>query len=266
MSVLDGTLGNEAREERHPGKFTKICLDGIGRVQVVQGEAHSVEVTAPERLLRHVVSDVVDETLHLSLEPGLRLINAGAVRLAYRVTAPVIDRLCIDGAGSFEGTRLDGDTLEVAIDGAGNISLEDTRMNALSAQIDGSGRITLTRSAVSDSCRANIDGAGKISLPELRAASLSASIDGTGKIDATGSATEAIVEIDGAGKVSMEELEAQQVAVNISGAGRARVWASRALSARVSGNGRIQYRGQPEIHSQIGGFGRVDPLRDHASL
>jgi hypothetical protein len=69
-------------------------------------------------------------------------------------------------------------------------------------------------------------------------------ISGSGDASVDGDADDAQFTVTGSGDIAADRLVARKVAVSISGSGDARVNATEALDARVSGSGDVAYRGQ----------------------
>ncbi|HQY30470.1 MAG TPA: head GIN domain-containing protein, partial [Thermomicrobiales bacterium] len=102
-----------------------------------------------------------------------------------------------------------------------------------------------------------VDGAGDVRLPKLQVDHCQVTIGGAGNVRAAGIATRQEIAIVGTGNFSGDELVGESVHVSIAGAGRAKVHATADLRAEIGGVGQISYLGDPKVHSEITGLGRI---------
>jgi len=256
MGLLTGDLGSQVRVIRSATGFSRIALDGIGRVRITHADREEVEVEAPERLMEHIEVFVEGETLHLRLRSGLRLHHVGRLDLRFEVRAKRIGHLQIDGAGRIEADRLSGREIGISVDGAGRIDIDRAETEDASFSIDGAGRVAL-HALAARKVVARVDGAGKIDLDRLECQRLETRVDGAGKLSAAGTADDARIRVDGAGRLRLGRVESRRASVEIAGTGSVELSASETLAVRIDGFGRVAYHGRPELDVRTGGFGKV---------
>ena len=102
----------------------------------------------------------------------------------------------------------------------------------------------------------NISGAGKILL-NLQTDSLKANISGGANIILSGKTQNLDISISGAGKVGAKKFESKSAKMEILGLGEAELNVTEKLNATISGLGKIEYIGDPEVHQNILGGGKV---------
>jgi len=262
MSVLTGDLGAQQRESRPVSGFTRVVLDGIGRVDLKQGSEDSLTVEAPERLMQWIETKVHNGTLHLSFRRGLRLHDVGRLRIVYEVCLRGVDALAINGAGSIATGPLRTGDFSLHIDGSGRIEIPDLDADSLHVEIDGAGKIELGRASAATH-RLEIDGAGRVETREATGESYRVNLDGTGKIAAAGRVSEVEVRLNGTGKLELRDLQSQRAAMRIDGTGKITTWVEESLDVHINGFGKVQYRGEPSLSVHTGGFGRVTRIDEN---
>ncbi len=197
--------------------FQAIVLDGVGTVVFTQSADGSFSVSEDSQSDLLGV-DVRDGTLYIGT--GSR---KGTIRIVNFKTLPDV--------------RVSAPSLErLSISGAGKADISSLKTGHLEVSVDGAGAIRLG-SVELDSCDVSIGGAGSVS--------------GNGK------AREQSISIVGTGNFSGDGLVGEAVSVSIAGAGRAKVHATRILTAEIGGVGQISYVGDPQVQSRITGLGRI---------
>lgn len=102
-----------------------------------------------------------------------------------------------------------------------------------------------------------VNGAGTFALGHLTAADLAITISGAGKVKVGGQVNTQEMSIAGAGEYRAADLETREARLTVDGAGRATVRVSDTLSVRIAGAGSVEYAGNPQVHQQLSGVGRV---------
>jgi len=256
MVVETNDLGICVREERSVEPFERVVLDGIGHVDVAQGDVERLAVEAPGDLQRRIETHVEGRTLMLRLQERGFPIYLRDRSIRYEITMPKICGLAIDGSGSISAPRVTSESFDASIDGAGRIDIGSVEVHHLALDIDGSGRLSIA-SATANDARFEIDGAGTIEVDHLVSHEVRVSIDGQGRVEAKGATDSLLIEIDGAGTVDARSLQARAADVSIDGVGKVTTWAEESLEACIDGFGRIEYVGNPCVRQRIDGAGRV---------
>ncbi len=214
-------------ESRAVGPFHRITLRGYGRLVVAQGEEVGLTVEAAEAILPHIVTEVEDGELVISMEKAWweGLIDIlSSPRVVYRATVSELTALQMAGAGRAKVSDMEVEHLTLRLSGAGDVKV----MGLTAEELD-------------------------VELP------------GTGNLRVTGRVAEQRATLGGAGNYDARELESQRARVELKGVGNATVWVSDALEARLSGVGRIAYYGDPEITSKVMGLGSIQRKEETAS-
>jgi len=256
MVVETSDLGTCVREERSVEPYERVILDGIGHVDVTQGDVERLVVEAPEDLQSRIETRVEERTLTLRLRTRGFPIHLHGRSIRYEITMPEIRGLAIDGSGSIDAPRVTSESLDASIDGAGRIDIGSVEVHRLALDIDGSGRLSIASAAAHDA-RFEIDGAGTIDVDHLVCHETQVSIDGQGRVVAKGTTDSLSIEIDGAGSVNARKMQARVADVSIDGVGKVTTWAEESLEARIDGFGRIEYVGNPCVRQRVDGAGRV---------
>jgi hypothetical protein len=256
MVVETSDQGTCVREERLVEPFEQVVLDGVGHVDVCEGDADRVVVEASETLLSWIETRVDGHTLTLRLREHGFPVHLRDRSIRYEITMRKVSGLAIDGSGSIDASRVTSESLDAAIDGAGHIDIGTAEVHRLALRIDGSGRLSIASAAASDA-RLEIDGAGTIVVDHLVSPAVRISIDGQGRVEAKGTTDSLSIEIDGTGTVDARNLKARAADVSIDGVGKVTTWAEESLEARIDGFGRIEYVGTPRVRERIDGAGRV---------
>jgi hypothetical protein len=102
-----------------------------------------------------------------------------------------------------------------------------------------------------------VNGGADINIPII-GNTLSLNLSGGTNVKFTGKVPNLNIDLNGAGNISCDELESENVDVEIGGAGYAIVWATKSITAKLSGVGVIEYKGNPSIvKSDVSGIGSV---------
>jgi hypothetical protein len=102
-----------------------------------------------------------------------------------------------------------------------------------------------------------VNGGADIKIP-INGNTLSLNLSGGTNVKFTGKVTNLNIDLNGAGNISCDELESENADVEISGAGYTIVWATKSITAKLSGVGVIEYIGNPSIvKSNVSGIGSV---------
>ena len=207
--------------ERPVSPFSRISVEGVANVVLVQGSKPSVVVDAPQNLQRTVVVDNHGDTLTLrsgSGSGGWQDWFGSNPRPSPRVTVTFNELTRIEASG---GLRLSADKIQVP---------------KLAIDVSGAAAVTIADLATDD---LRIEGSGAM------------------KADIAGRATAQRIEISGAGDYHAPHLVSETASVGVSGAGRVLVNASRTLSIDLSGAGIVDYTGNPVVTKSVSGLGQV---------
>ena len=136
--------GVVAQENRTVIGFTRVVFSGEGNLQIEQGAAEELIVTAEDNLLPYILTEVqggilqirtqrnVDLRPSLPIEYHLTVISLESVMLSGVADITVSDlitpqlSLTLSGVGNVTVTNLDADVLDVVFSGEGNFAISGT--------------------------------------------------------------------------------------------------------------------------------------------
>lgn len=200
--------------------FHEIEVGGNATVTLLQSDAESIDVEAPDRATR-VDADVSAGRLLIRARDRRRWWSgllghrpSGRPNIVIRFRN--LDVLALTGNVKLDAPKLATSSLRIAASGGSSLSIGDLR--AASLRVHGSGAL-----------RASL--AGRVENED--------------------------VSISGAGSYSAEHLYATHASVSVSGVGNVLLQAEQTLQASISGAGVIEYVGNPTVTEHVSGIGRV---------
>jgi hypothetical protein len=212
----------DARIEKSLPAFTSVDLEGVGDLEIRQGDKESLVIEGPQDTVNEVQARVRGGKLSIGLDEdwkGMHWKLFGRERrhgLRYVLTVKTLKSIETSGAGSVHAEGFSGDSLSIESSGATSITLTNLKLKRLDLDSSGASKVTLT-----------------------------------------GSVDEQHVELSGACKYEGRQLQSRVATLEISGAGKAEVRASESLKAEISGVGKIDYYGSPKVTQDISGIGRI---------
>ncbi|MFD2246707.1 head GIN domain-containing protein [Pontibacter ruber] len=105
----------------------------------------------------------------------------------------------------------------------------------------------------------DLSGGSKIALA-IDTKKLKADMSGASKVDLAGKADEVEMDMSGASSVDAEELETKRMKIGASGASKVKVYAKESLDISASGASSVQYKGSPNITSDVSAAARISKL------
>lgn len=249
--------GVSRTETRPIAGVTAVTLAAPGQMNLQQGDAESLTVTADDNLLPHLKTTVAGGVLTIAFEEGSSYtLRTDAV---YTLTLIELDALRTTGSGEISAASLSAGDLRVETTGSGSIQLGALAVSgSLELALGGSGGIA-AESAVCELLRVSSSGSGSISVAQVETSAVEAALSGAGSVTLLGSAPNQTITIEGNGDFNGEGLQGIAAVVKTSGQGSAHVNVSEALDATVSGSGSILYSGSPEVSANDTGSGEVKP-------
>jgi hypothetical protein len=196
-------------EDRHLSGFNAVDVGGPFDVSITQGATESVKVEAPDEVMSHITTEVVNGVLKIydKHSEGFHwsdLFGHHKKILVY-VTAKTVNSIVVSGSGdvAFRG-GIHGDKMNIRVSGSGDVN------------------------------------------GSLEVKSLEASISGSGDMKLSGHAETSAIRVSGSGDYRAGGLVTSNTAVHVNGSGDASVYASEKIEASVSGSGDIHYTGHPK--------------------
>jgi hypothetical protein len=232
VDIPSADVGAEITDDRAVTEVTAVELRSVGTLNLSVGDTPSLVVTAGEKVMDDVTTQVQGDTLVIDLGGSWR--NPGY--LQYDLVLPALSTVTLSGSGEVIG-EMGGTDVRVLVDGSGDVRLDEFVATAVTVQIDGSGDVDLS---------------------ELGAEDVVVEVDGSGDVRLEGSTQDLTISIPGSGEVAADELAARTCTVGIDGSGQAAVDVSQTLDAVINGSGDIVYTGDPaDVTRQINGAGEI---------
>lgn len=102
----------------------------------------------------------------------------------------------------------------------------------------------------------HVEGGAKIEM-DVKAESIKVVGEGGVSFNLEGISQSLDARVSGAAYIDAEDLKCKDVTIKIEGVGSGHVYATDYLRASIEGVGKIRYKGNPEVHKNIGGIGFV---------
>lgn len=217
LTACNGSIrgsGNVVTEEREVSGYTSVVLNGVGNVEIIQGETESVVVEAEDNIMPLIKTEVQNETLILSQEENRSINPTRSIK--YTVNIIEVNGLSSLGSGDLGAVTLETNSLNLDLSGSGGISVTSLDADSLTVSITSSGLIGVS-GQVNDQ-QLDLSGSGEYRASELASKIANISVSGSGK---------AIVAVD-------DTLDAA-----ISGSGIVSYYGDPVVTSSVSGSGAI---------------------------
>ncbi|HBS32782.1 MAG TPA: hypothetical protein DEA40_13750 [Parvularcula sp.] len=102
--------------------------------------------------------------------------------------------------------------------------------------------------------RISVSGVADADVSGVRSDHFKLDLSGVGEVNIAGECEKLTARVSGVGEVDAQSLQCKTVDVKVAGVGEARVYASEAVSAEVSGMGGVMVYGSPKSVDKRGGF------------
>jgi hypothetical protein len=207
-------------ENRDVSGYTAINFSTFGKVNIVQGDTESLNISGPDNLVPEITTTVSNGTLTIKNKENFSVTSLNAENiLTFTIVVKDLTSLLISGAGDVQVETLSTPSMDMTMSGAGSV-----QMNQLTTQ------------------------------------NLNVKLSGAGNLVISGSAPQATINISGAGGVNAPDLQIQTANVTISGLGSATVWVTGQLTGTISGAGSVSYYGTPQTNTNSTGLGQFKSL------
>lgn len=207
-------------ENRDVSGYTAIDFSTLGKINIVQGDKESLNISGPDNLLPEISTTVSNGTLIIKNKENFTVASLSSEStLTFTIVVKDLNSLTVSGLG-------------------------DVQVEALSTP-----SMDLTMS-----------GAGKIQMNQLATDNLVIILSGLGGLDISGSAAQTTIDLSGAGSITAPDLKIQTANISLSGLGSATLWVTNQLTGTISGAGSISYYGSPQTNTNSTGIGKFNPL------
>jgi len=175
--------------------INQIELHGIGTVNVIGGQAPSVQVTTDDNLLCWVGTEVQNGKLRIETTQNIR----PRTELVVNVTVPELASAKVSGAGDLNVDHVTSQQLELAVSGAGDLRASGQVQNVI-AKISGAGSADLQQ-LFAENADVRISGAGDVDV--YASQSVNARVSGAGRVNCYGNPAEVDQHVSGAGSIRL---------------------------------------------------------------
>jgi Putative auto-transporter adhesin, head GIN domain len=207
-------------ENRDVSGFSAIEFTTFGKVNIIQGDKESLNVSGPDNLVPEISTTVSNGKLTIKNIENITVTTLSSDKM---LTFTIVVK----------------DLTSLAVSGAGDVQIEAFSTPSMDI---------------------NMSGAGKVQQNQVTTDKLNVNISGAGGIDISGQSTQATIDISGAGSVNAADLQVKTANVTISGLGSATVWATDQLTGNISGAGSVSYYGNPQTNTNSSGLGSFKSL------
>lgn len=168
--------GRAMTQQREVSGFSGIALSLPGRLEIVQGAAEGVTITADDNVLPEIETVVERGVLHLRFRQNTGVTTR--TRIAITVKARSIESIAVAGSGDVIAPSLDSPELTVRLAGSGDVKVGG-RAESLQVRISGSGDVDAGRF---DTQRAKVSVAGSGDATVWARKTLEVSVSGSGEV------------------------------------------------------------------------------------
>lgn len=232
MDVIRGS-GRIVERDVEVAAFSEVDVGAAITVEIRQGAAAPVHISADDNVMDALVVEVVDGELKLGVKPNTAIANA-TVRVT--VTTPDLDALDVGGAARATLVDFSGlDRLAMDIGGASEVEGR-VACETLSLEVGGASQVELSGSA--ESLDLDASGASKAHLAGLPVADADVEASGASKVDVV------------AGVATFE----------LSGSSRASTRSQTIDRAELSGASKLEHNADADLgHVDLDGASRLEP-------
>lgn len=207
-------------ENRAVSGFDKIEFNTFGKVNIMQGDVESLNISGPDNIVPEMRTTVRNGTLVIDTRESLAL-------RSLRIENPLVFTLVVKDLTSLD------------VSGLGDVQIEALSTPSMSYELSG---------------------AGKVVQNQITTDTIDINLSGLGDVEISGQASRATIDISGAGSIDASNLQLQTADISISGLGNATLWVTDQLSGEISAAGSVSYYGNPQTSTSSSGLGEFKSL------
>ncbi len=200
-------------EMRQLSAFTRIDMDGGAKVNLVQGNEHSIKVEGSPRVVDQVVTEVNDGVLEINFRDRMLFENWGE-SLTLTITFKDLSDFRLDGGVELIADGLNLENLSVTINGGASVKMNNLLLNTLGMTLLGGGDIQVF--GIAESQNVKVSGGTNYQAEDLKSANVSVEIIGAANVEVW--ATERL-NLDLAGAYSVSYWGSPEITQSITGLG-----------------------------------------------
>jgi hypothetical protein len=209
-------------ESRPISGFSKIEFSTLGKVNIIQGDTQSLNVSGPDNLVPEIETTVQNGILIIRSKENISVTNLNSGNmLTFTIVVKDLTNLTTSGLGDMQVDMLSTPSFSLEMSGAGHV-----QVNQLTAQ------------------------------------TLDLKLSGLGAVELTGEIEQATINISGAGGVNAPDMMIHNANVTLSGVGGATLWVTDQLTGNISGVGGVNYFGNPQTNVSSSSLGSFTSLGD----
>jgi hypothetical protein len=235
-------------------EFRRVLLHGDNEVQIAQGDETTLKIFGDDDKLSPVPFKVKGDTLHLGVTANNREVRG----IKFKLVAPVLEAIEVNGSGEAYVKPLQLGDLVVAVEGSGDIKMFDVIAEDLELRVSGSGTVQAVNITARE-VRLNLKGSGDIQLGSLKADGVRSVVQGSGDIamKEDGHVGNLEIQLMGSGDIGLGKLRATDANVTIMGSGDVEIGVEENLEAEIMGSGDLKYWGSPRTSTSVLGSGEI---------
>jgi hypothetical protein len=188
-----GDDGPRTTQTRDVADFTRIDNPDSVDVRLHVGKPQRVRISAGEKVIDDVGTEVRDGTLHLTFDDD----SFGGSDVVVEASVPRLTGIEASGSGNIDADGIEEDAFEIRSDGSADIALNGA-VGSLSVDLDGSGEADLGGLAAREA-RVTVGGSGDVALRVDER--LDVAVDGSGDVRYRGDPA-LTQHVDGSGELS----------------------------------------------------------------
>ena len=201
-------------EIRPLGEFTRIDMDGGAKVNLVQGNEHSITVESSRRVVDQVVTEVKDGVLEIRYRDRKLFENWGE-SLTLTITFANLTDFKLDGGVELKADNLNLQDLNITINGGASVRINNLMATTLSMDLAGGGDIHVA--GVAENQTIDVSGGTNYQAEDLKSAHVNVEIAGAGNVVVWATET---LNLDLAGAYSVSYWGSPQITQSIGGIGQ----------------------------------------------
>jgi hypothetical protein len=207
-------------ENRDVSGFSAIEFSTIGKINIIQGDTESLNISGPDNIVPEIVTRVSRGTLIIKSKRDIDVIGLTSENaLTITIVAKKLTSLTVSGLGDVQIEPFSTPSMAIEMSGTGGVLQNQITTDKIDLTLSGSGGIVVS-----------------------------------------GKATQAKIDVSGAGSVIAPDLQIQNATVTMSGVGSATLWVTDELNGTISGIGNISYYGSPTTKTNSSSQGSFVPL------
>lgn len=207
-------------ENRDVSGYNAIEFSTLGKVNILQGDKESLNISGPDNLVPEIVTTVNNGTLVIKTKENITITSLNLENtLTFTIVVKGLNSLSVSGVGDVQVETLSPPSMDLSLSGA-----------------------------------------GKVQMNQLTTGSLKVNLSGLGGLEITGTATQATIDLSGAGSITAPDLKIQTANITISGLGSATLWVTDQLTGNIGGAGSVSYYGSPQTNTNSSGLGQFKSL------